>query len=73
MAFSTNEGFGEMIEFYEKEMPEYGWLRLDKISRIGSNRALIHFRKGERLAIISIYNKKDSSKTMVQISVQDEK
>lgn len=72
-AFSTNFEFEEIIEFYEKEMPEYGWKRLDSISRIDSNRALIHFRKGERLAIVSIFNNKESSKTIVQISVQDEK
>jgi hypothetical protein len=72
-AFSTNSEIGEVIAFYEKEMPLNGWKRLDSISRVGSNRALIHFRKGERLAIVSININKESSKTFVQISVQDKK
>jgi len=71
MSFSTNTGIEDVVEFYENEMPNYGWEQLESITRVNINRALLHFRKGERLTVISM--NRDTLKTFVQISVQDRK
>jgi len=71
MSFSTSKGILEVVEFYESEMPEFDWVRLDPISTVKPDRALLHFSKSERLAILSINYNKNSATTIVQISVQE--
>lgn len=71
MSFSTRKGILEVVEFYESEMPEFGWVQLDPISTVKPDRALLHFSKSEHLAILSINYNKNSATTIVQISVQE--
>jgi hypothetical protein len=71
VAYSINIEYRSVLDFYEQEMPAYGWERIDAASVVNQNGAVIHYKKLDRNAVLSISADPSTDYTIVQITIQD--
>jgi len=71
VAYTINVEYRPVFDFYEREMPAYGWERIDSASVVTKNGAVIHYKKIGRNAVVSISAVPSTGYTIVQITIQD--
>ena len=71
VVYSINVEYSSVLDFYEREMPVFGWERIDTASIVNKNGAVIHFKKLDRNAVVSISADPSTNYTNVQITIQD--
>ncbi len=71
VTYTINVEYHPVLDFYEQEMPAYGWERIDAVSVVTKNGAVIHYKKLGRNAVVSISADPPTDYTIVQISIQD--
>ena len=71
VAYTINVEYRSVLDFYEQDMPAFGWERIDTASVVTDNGAVIHYKKPGRNAVVSISPDPSTDRTIVQISIQD--
>jgi len=71
VSYTLNVEYPSVLDFYEREMPAFGWERIDAASVVNKNGAVIHYQKLGRNAVVSISADPSTDYTNVQITIQD--
>jgi ABC-type Na+ efflux pump permease subunit len=71
VAYTINVEYRSVLDFYKQEMPAFGWERIDAASIVNKNGAIIHYKKLDRNAVVSISADPSTDYTIVQITIQD--
>ncbi len=71
VAYTINVEYRSVLDFYEQEMPAFGWERIYAASVVNQNGSVIHYKKLGRNAVVSISADPSTDYTIVKINIQD--
>lgn len=69
ISYLTPLGFQEAVDFYEQQMPVYGWMKVDATSFTIGDTAVLNYEKSDRAAAITITANPGTSQAFVIISI----
>jgi hypothetical protein len=70
VSYQTSTDYDEVLRFYRNEMPDQDWMEKKEGTIVTDTAAVIHFRKKNRDAIVTLSINPLDQKTIVMITIQ---